>query len=129
MVEVARSAPNEGIFQKDIAIAQDISNKYLDHIIHGLKVAGLISNTQGRKSGYVLTREADKITIFDIHNAFEAGICVVDCMNESFNCDREENCEVNGFWAGLNNCVSEYFKSVTLQDLVDKNTILEDKVG
>lgn len=126
MIEIARHSPDHGVFQKDIAKNQDISNKYLDHIIHGLKVAGLIANVKGKKSGYVLTRPAGQITAHDIHNAFEAGICVIDCLNNTYQCDRKDGCEARGFWGGLNQQITAYFKSVTLQDLVDKKAVLED---
>lgn len=126
MIEIAGHSPNDGVFQKDIAENQDISNKYLDHIIHGLKVAGLIGTVRGKKSGYVLTRPAEQITAYDIHNAFEAGICVIDCMSNTFQCDRKDGCEARGFWGTLNQQITDYFKSVTLQDLVDSKEDLED---
>lgn len=129
MIEIASHDPVKGVFQKDIAKNQEISNKYLDHIIHGLKVAGLISSRMGRKSGYILTRPADKITIYDIHNAFEPGICVIDCLSPSVDCDRKEGCEARGFWGGLNQRITEYFKSVTLLDLVENKTSLEDAIN
>lgn len=124
MIEIAKHSPGTGVFQKDIATAQEISNKYLDHITHGLKVAGLITNVKGKKSGYVLTRPPEEITVLDIHSAFEAGICVIDCMNDNFKCDREKGCEARGFWAGLNRQVTEYFESTTLQDFLDKKGLL-----
>jgi Rrf2 family protein len=74
MIAIAEADQSKGILQKDIARNQDISNKYLDQIILGLKVAGLINNIKGHKSGYILTRDAETITIYDIHCAFEPGI-------------------------------------------------------
>jgi Rrf2 family protein len=124
MIEIARHPSDTGVFQKDIATAQEISNKYLDHIIHGLKVAGLIANVKGKKSGYILTRPAEEITVLDIHSAFEPGICVIDCMSENFKCDRENGCEARGFWKELNNRVSDYFKSTTLRDFLDKKELI-----
>ena len=119
MLEIAKSYPDTGIFQKDIAENQNISVKYLDHIIQALKVAGLITNVKGKKSGYTLSKEPEKITLYDIHHAFEPGICVIDCLSESVHCDRQKGCTTRGFWSDLNNMIKEYLKSVTLQDLVD----------
>lgn len=124
MIEIAKHSPDNGVFQKDIAKSQELSNKYLDHIIHALKVAGLITNVKGKKSGYVLTRPAEDITVLDIHSAFEPGICVIDCMNENFKCDRENGCEARGFWGILNKQVTELFESTTLQDFLDKNELI-----
>ncbi len=120
MLEIAIQAPEKGsVYQKDIAEKQGISVKYLDHIIHALKVAGLITNVKGKKSGYILTRKPEDITILDIHNAFEPGICVIDCLSQSIHCDREKYCSARGFWGGLNNLIRDYFQSITLLNLVE----------
>lgn len=126
MVEIAKNSPGNGIFQKNIALNQEISNKYLDHIIHSLKASGLITKAHGRKSGYVLTRDASEITMYDIHNAFEPGICVIDCLSPGIRCDREEGCAARGFWGGLNKLVRDYFMSVTLRDLLENEGVIDD---
>ena len=126
MLEIAQNNGNSGIYQKDISEKQSISNKYLDHIIHALKASHLIANVKGKKSGYMLTREPSKITIFDIHNAFEPGICLTECLSGNYKCDRREGCLTVGFWGQLNNIIVNYFKSVTLEDLMLKRVSIED---
>ena len=128
MLEIAYHSPSSGVYQKDIAQNQGISNKYLDHIIHALKASELIVNVKGKKSGYILTREPSQISIYDIHNAFEPGICVIDCLSKSINCDREEGCAAKGFWGGLNKTIVDYFKSVSLENLMHNEAILDDIV-
>lgn len=129
MQEIAsNSSDYKGVFQKDIASSQNISVKYLDHIIHSLKASGLIVNVSGKKSGYKLTRSAKDITMLDIHNAFESGICVIDCLSDAVKCSKDSKCAAQGFWGGLNNLVMDYFQSFTLQDLVDNQQKLDDKV-
>lgn len=127
MVEIARHNDDGGIFQKDIAQNQDISYKYLDHIINGLKVANLVRK-RNRRAGYVLTRDAAEITVYDINNAFESNICIIECMDNGVHCNRDEICEVKGFWSKLNNLIIEHYKSVTLKDLLLSPNQLEDNV-
>jgi len=122
-MEIAKSS-REGIFQKDIAKNQNISVKYLDHIIAPLKVAGLISNVSGRKSGYILAEKPEDITVLDIHTAFEGGVFIVDCLEKISQCERRNTCTVQYFWMGLNNNIKEYLKKVTLKDLVSGNVIV-----
>jgi Rrf2 family protein len=126
MLEIALSELENGIYQKEIAENQSISYKYLDHIIGALKVAGLIVKASGQRSGYILTRKPSEITILDIHNAFEPGICVIDCLSVSTHCDREKFCAMRGFWGELNNIIIDYFKSATLQDLMDSQLKLNN---
>lgn len=127
MIEIARETDNSGIFQKDISERQQISNKYLDHIIYALKVAGLITNVKGKKSGYILTRRAVEISVLDINNAFEPGICVVDCIMNNYECERENACSAKNFWVGLNDLISNHLKNTTLQNLLSQQIELETK--
>jgi Rrf2 family protein len=119
MLEIASDISGKGILQKDIACKQNLSVKYLDHIISALKAAGLINTTKGKKSGYVLSRDPSEISMFDIHNAFEDGICVIDCMALNNNCVKHGKCKTQLFWKGLNQMVLEYFTKYTLADLMN----------
>jgi Rrf2 family protein len=124
MLEIAKANPEEGILQKDISQNQEISNKYLDQIILALKVSGLICNVKGRKSGYILTRNSSEITMLDIHNSFEHGICVIDCIASTYKCPRHADCLVKSFWFDLNDKIVDHFKSTTLLDLINNKQIL-----
>jgi Rrf2 family protein len=128
ILEIALNNEANGIYQKEIAQNQDISYKYLDQIINALKVAGLVAKAAGRKSGYVLTRPPEEITVYDVHNAFEPGICVIDCLSINFSCEREKFCSLRGFWGNLNNQIIEYFKSTTIKDLMEEQVKLDDLV-
>jgi len=127
MLEIA-SGSGDGIFQKDIAQSQDISNKYLDHIIHALKASKLISNVKGKKSGYKLTRKPSDISLYDIHNAFEPGICIIDCLSGNYECKRQTDCLAVGFWKNLNDLIVDYFKSVTMDDLIRKKIKISNNI-
>jgi Rrf2 family protein len=118
MIEIAMDTGGHGVLQKDIAVNQEISIKYLDSIIHSLKVAGLISNAKGKKSGYVLTKHPSKISIYDVHRAFEPDICVVDCIGPNMQCQRGNKCVVWNFWTGLNRLIIDYMSRNTLADLI-----------
>jgi len=118
MLEIALDKTESGVFQKDIAIRQNISVKYLDNIIASLKASGLIINKRGRKSGYRLSRPPAEISMLDIYKAFEPDITIVDCMEQGYDCQQFSTCGVRLFWEGLNNQITEYFRSFTLEDLI-----------
>jgi len=129
ILEIAMNDSEDGIYQKDIAANQDISYKYLDHIITALKVAGLVSKAGGRRSGYVLTKTPSEITVYDVHNAFEPGVCVVDCLSHNFSCKREGVCASKGFWGQLNNQIIQYLKATSIADLIENQIELDDIVN
>ena len=118
MLEIGLNYERGGILQKDIAANQEISSRTLDHLIHALKTADLVMNAQGKSSGYTLTRHPSQINMLEIQKALEPSICIVDCLSIHFSCDRSEECTAKGFWGELNNQIINYFKGVTLQDMV-----------
>ena len=97
IIEIATSTEPNGVLQKDISKNQNISLKYLDSIISALKLKGLISNSKGRGSGYMLARTTEEITMLDIYTAFEP-IVVVDCINNKSFCERSSNCRAIKYW-------------------------------
>ncbi len=121
MLEIALHESSGGMYQKDIAKNQELSVRYLDHIIASLKTAGLITTIKGKKSGYVLTRKPEEISIYDIHSAFEPGINIVDCIAVSKECEKEPYCAPRFFWEELNSIVKDYLKHTTLADMVAKH--------
>jgi Rrf2 family protein len=128
MAEIASETSGKGVFQKDIATRQEISVKYLDSIIQELKTANLIVNAKGKKSGYVLTRDPKDITMMDIQNAFDNGIYLINCLVSEAQCDRAPDCNARKFWNNLNTIIIDYFKSITLQDIVDNNFVVLNRL-
>jgi Rrf2 family protein len=88
MIELAMDWGGKGMFQKEISERQEISYKYLDHIISALKTKGLISNVDGKKSGYRLAKKPEEISVYDIYKAFEPALQIVDCIGEHGECVR-----------------------------------------
>jgi len=119
MLEIALQK-DQGIFQKEISEKQKISFKYLDQIIASLKAAKLITNVKGKKSGYILTQNAEEITLYDIYRAFEPDMSIVDCLSESIQCPDENLCAPRDFWLGLNTQIIDYLTRYTLKDLVER---------
>ncbi len=125
MIEIAMDEEQNGVLQKNISHRQNISLRYLDHIIRGLKTAGLIRNKAGRKSGYVLARPASAITTLDILNAFQADVQIVDCADPIYDCKLKATCSANSFWTGLNDLIKDYLEGTTLQNLIQRQRALE----
>lgn len=127
MIELAMNWEKEGIYQKDIARKQDISFKYLDHIISDLKVAGLVVNAEGRKSGYKLVKNPVQISVYDIYRAFESEITIVDCLTDGGICNRGTSCASKDLWEGLNRLIINHMNSYSLKSLADKQEILDSE--
>lgn len=120
LIEIALTPGPNGILQKDIAMSQHISNKYLDSIIAALKVKGIIANVRGKRSGYVLLMPKEKITLYDVYTAFEP-IVVVPCITNPELCDKSSTCKARNYWI---NFKKDYEKLLTRRTLTQ---IIEDE--
>ena len=118
MLELALNEDQDGLFQKDIAVKQDISVYYLDQIIAGLKTAGLIRNAGGKKSGYVLNRSTEDISIYDVYRAFEEDLAIIACVTVEEHCPQGDACVMRDFWCILNDDIRNYMESTRLSKLV-----------
>ena len=122
MLELTLNAErDEGTLQKEIAENQDVSVKYLDHIIADLKAAGLIINAGGKKSGYRLNKPAEEITIYDIYVAFEDELLIIDCLQVDGACPRKQTCVLKEYWCELNQSIKTSMASQNLKDLAEKH--------
>jgi len=113
MIAIACCEAPRGLLQKEIAEKQDISNKYLDAIVAGLKAKGLITTFRGKGSGYRLSRPAEQITMYDIYTAFEP-IVVVECLDNPEFCALECCCSANKYWTEMKSEFAKMLKSKTL---------------
>ena len=124
MLELALNEDKgEGIFQKDIAVNQDVSIKYLDHIIASLKASGLMINVGGKKSGYKLNRPAVEITIYDVYKAFEGDLAIIDCLLVDGTCPRKQQCVLKDYWCELNQSIRSSMESMSIRELADNHLV------
>jgi Rrf2 family transcriptional regulator, iron-sulfur cluster assembly transcription factor len=128
MMEIALQTDNKGILQKDISKNQNISEKYLDQIISSLKVKGLIMNTSGKKSGYILKKPSREISIYDIYKSFEPELSIVHCLENPSFCEISDCCSARELWEGLNSLNKNFLKKNTLEDLVKKHKKIKSKL-
>lgn len=118
MIEIAIE-DEKGIYQKDIAKRQDLSNKYLDHIVAALKAENLIKKATDKRKGYVLARAVEEISIYDIYSAFQADLSLAPCQPDVENCEQSHFCAAVNFWSGLNDHIRTYFENTSLKKLAD----------
>jgi Rrf2 family protein len=118
ILELSKPENEAGLLQKDISESQDISEKYLDHIITGLKKGNLIKNRKGKKSGYILAKKPEEISIYDIYQAFEKKLSIVFCLKSNELCDREKDCCAKNYWCDLNNTIIDHMKSTRVSQLL-----------
>ena len=120
MLDLADHYGEGHVLLKDISKRQDISEKYLWHLIAPLKSAGLIHATRGAHGGYELAKAPSEITVKDIFEVAEGPICLVDCMETPTTCNRSDFCIVRDLWGEASKALAESLEKTTLASLVER---------
>lgn len=123
MIDLVQNQGDGYVSLKDIANRQEISKKYLEQIVAILNKPDVLRTNRGYQGGYRLAKNANEYTVGDILRLTEGGLAPVSCLDNSpILCDRAENCITLPIWKGLYKVISEYLDSITLQDIIDKNS-------
>jgi len=104
-----------------IAQNQDLSVKYLEHIMKKLVAADLVKSIRGPKGGYVLSRGADEITVGSILRLLEDDDVNNFCMGRGA-CSRDHSCAALYFWKKLKSAVDYVMDSTTLEEICRHGT-------
>lgn len=94
----------------DIASRKEVSKKFLEQIVIPYKKAGLLIGSRGNQGGYKLARAPHLINLKEIIEVSE---------NSLFEKQNEGNL-IKEILKELDQRIDEYFSSITLSSLVDK---------
>lgn len=119
MIEIASHDKDDPVSIHTIAERQGLSSRYLEQLLTPLKQAGLVKSVRGAQGGYVLGKDADKITAGDVIRVLEGPISPVECINElqPEECERACKCVTRDIWLEIRDAVSKILDSHTLADL------------
>lgn len=120
MTELAVRSGEKPVKLKDIAESQDISIKYLEQLMHPLRVSGYVKTLKGSRGGYMLNKPPSEITLYDIVLTVEGSLAPVDCVDDSRICERVEKCVTRNIWVNLHKVIVDELKAVSLEELAQK---------
>ena len=119
MVRFAQQGSERYIPLKEIAEAEDISQKYLETIMSTLSKAGFVDAVHGKGGGYRLNRKPEEYTIGSILKLTEGSLAAVSCTSQgAAACSRTECCQAKPMWDRLEKLIDDFFEGITLADLL-----------
>ena len=120
MIDLAMNDEGNPIRIKDVAMRQNISDKYLEQIISVLNKAGYVKSVRGPQGGYTLKKKPEDYTVGMILRLTEGSLAPVTCVeDEDMPCERQDNCVTVIVWKKINEAINNVVDNITLQDLVD----------
>ncbi len=120
LIELTYSYEKGPLQLREIAKRQNISEKYLEQIMHPLRTKGFVYSQKGSQGGYCLAKPPDSITVYDLVDTMEGTTSPVACVDKPQVCDRIDVCSTREVWSRLKDCVARELKSHTLEQLARK---------
>lgn len=100
----------------EISQNTNIPQNYLEQILASLKKAGFLKSIRGPRGGYALAMPPENITVYEILEVLEGGLCMIEC--------RTDIGALKLFWEDTHTKVKQVF-SLTLKDLLKYEEIIQ----
>lgn len=121
MIDLAENYNGKCIPVKDIARRQELSIKYLEHILPVLSKNRLISGVHGKGGGYRLNRQPEKYKVGEILRAAEGNLDPFDTDEKNSLAETgEDGGRITKMWSDFCRLTNDYFDSITIADLVNE---------
>jgi Rrf2 family protein len=79
----------------------------------------LVRSVRGRFGGYRLGRTPEQITVLQIVEALDGKVMFANCVEDTDNCERAENCPGHVLWERLTGVVRGELEGISLSHLCD----------
>jgi len=128
MLELASHYGEGPIELKEIANKENISLKYLEQVIIPLRTAGLLRSVRGSKGGYALAKPPAEICLNEMVEILEGPLSLTECLHDPKICQRVSTCVTREIWKEVSDAINGIFRSITLEDLVNRKKEKEGPV-
>lgn len=118
LAETNQDGPLSG---RIISEEMHIPYNYFLKIVPKLKHAGLVESYQGKTGGFVMLKEADQISLFDIISAMEDGYIINNCLKDEEDCSRQATayCKVHKKLCEIQAQIDDSLKNFKLSDMIN----------
>lgn len=92
--------------------------RFLGQLTISLKKAGIIESREGKTGGYILTRDWQNKSLYDLLEALGENKHMVKCLaDDSKVCIREDKCRIKQVWGRLEKGFKKELKTIKLSEI------------
>jgi Rrf2 family protein len=104
---------------KDIADAYGIPAQLLAKILQRLTKTGLLRSHAGMNGGYALSRDARKISAYEVIHDIDGPFFITSCTKGEKSCELTPSCTIKEPLARVNETIAGVLKSISIHDLAE----------
>ena len=105
---------------KEMAEAYGIPQAALAKILQKLVKVGLLASHHGTNGGYVLARDARKITALEVIKAIDGPLFITACVTTRGECYQTAKCTVREPLRKVNESIQEVLSRITIWEMKDE---------
>lgn len=107
-----------------LTTAKEVSDTYhapfdaTARVMQQMAQKGYLKSEQGAFGGYQLSSDLSQLTLFDLLQLVQGDTQIAKCMVKDEPCDIKGHCNIVSPIQGLNKRIDEFYKSLTLKELL-----------
>ena len=127
VLKLTMSDTGKPISIRELSQIEEISPEFLEQIFFRLRKAGIIKSTRGPGGGFQMEKDPSEVTVKDIFSAVGEEISLTPCTTDEglgprAPCTHEKKCLAHSLWVETSDYINDYFKGITIQDILDKES-------
>ncbi|MGL1901870.1 MAG: Rrf2 family transcriptional regulator [Fibrobacterales bacterium] len=117
LIYLARQEEETLVSAKEVAAQQKLSLKVLQNVIGDLVKHDIVKSFSGAKGGNRLDRLPSCISVLSVIEAVEGPITILDCMEDSDNCNEFSICKIHSVLGKALFAMNEVLADTFISDL------------
>ena len=110
---------------REVVAEMGVPQTYASQILNDLVKTGIAESKSGKEGGYKLTKAPNQIRMLDIIEAGEGALTTDKCSLGDGPCRWDSVCPLHDIWYSATKAIRQVLENMTLQDLLDKDLLLE----
>ena len=118
---------NSPVSLSQISLRQSISISYLEQIFLLLKKNNIVKSIKGPGGGYILAKDAKKITLSDLLSASGEKVKMTKCRNNEGCSGLKSKCLTHHIWQSFEDKIENYLSGISLEEMtqISANSFLK----
>lgn len=115
----------------ELARRNDVSKRFLEHIMLDLKARGWVESLPGKRGGYMLKKSPAKITMGEVVRHFDGYLAPIACVSvtDYKRCSQESVCRFRRVLLKARNTVAELMDTATLADVLKGAPVADAEIA